>query len=109
MGKNQKIPYLNEVLLYFVKVAVIFFVLSYLLSKTEFYNQSLLLIFSIFVAFSFNPIFIILVGLDYIISFWIINLQIGDFGLLILYLFSVLLNTFFMIVYLRIKYRFKEE
>lgn len=109
MGKNQKIPYLNEVIIYFVKVTIILIVLSYILSKTNYYSQSLILVLSIFAAFSFNPFYLILIIINYIISFATMTIGIGDLGLMFLYLFSVLLNTFFMIVYLRRKYKFKEE
>lgn len=109
MGKNQKIPYLNEVLFYFVKVIVLFLILNYLMAKTPLYNQSLVLIVSIFFAFSFNIFYLIMITLTYLISFWISTLSIGDFGLLLLYLFAVLLNTFCMIIYLKFKYGFKEE
>lgn len=109
MGKNQKIPYLNEVLFYLIKVVVLFIILNYFLAKTLLYNQSLVLIISIFFAFSFNLFYLVMVALSYLISFWISTFSIGDLGLLLLYLFTVLLNTFFMIIYLKFKYRLKEE
>lgn len=109
MGKNQKIPYLNEVLFYLVKVIVLFITLSYLMAKTPLYNQSLVLILSIFFAFSFNIFYLIMITFTYLISFWISTLSIEDFGLLLLYLFAVLLNTLCMIIYLKFKYGFKEE
>jgi hypothetical protein len=91
-----------------VKVVVIFVIADYLLNKAGFYNQSLLLIFSIFAAFSFNPVYLLMMGLNYALSVFMAGLQIGDFTLMFLYLFSVLLNTFLMIFFLRIKYGFKE-
>ena len=109
MGKNQKIPYLNEVLFYLVKVVVLFLILNYFMAKTSFYNQSLILILSIFSAFSFNPFYLVMVVSSYLISFWIVTFSIGDLGLLFLYLFAVLLNTLFMIIYLKFKYKFQEE
>lgn len=109
MGKNQKIPYLNEVLFYLVKVIALFLILNYLMVKTPLYNQSLVLIVSIFFAFSFNIFYLIMITSSYLISFWISTLNIGDFGLLLLYLFAVLLNTLCMIIYLKFKYGFKEE
>lgn len=109
MGKNQKIPYLNEVLFYLVKVIILFIIIDHLLAKTPLYNQSLVMIVSSFFAFSFNIFYLFIITLTYLISFWISTLSIGDFGLLLLYLFAVLLNTLYMIIYLKFKYGFKEE
>lgn len=109
MGKSQKIPYLNEAIIYFIKVALIFLVLSYLVAKTSIYNQSLILILSIFSAFSFNPLYLIMIIINYLISFGITTLNIRDLGFLFLYLFSVLIDTFLMILFLKIKYKLKEE
>lgn len=109
MGKNQKIPYLNEVLIYFVKVIMIFLILSFALNKIGFYNQPLLLVFSIFAAFSFNPFYLISIVLSYLIMYRIFSLGVSDLVLLFLYLFAVLLDTLIMILYLSIKYKFKEE
>jgi len=109
MGKNQKIPYLNEFLFYLIKVIVIFLILDYLMTKTQLYNQSLVLLFSIFFAFSFNIFYLTMITLTYLISFKISTFNIGDFGLLSLYLFAVLSNTLCMIIFLKFKYKFKEE
>lgn len=109
MGKNQKIPYLNEVLFYLGKVIILFLILNYFIARTPLYNQSLILILSIFFAFSFNPFYLLMIVSSYLISFLVSTFSIGDLGLLFLYLFSVLLNTLFMIVYLKFKYKFREE
>lgn len=109
MGKNQKIPYLNEVLIYIFKVILIFILLNYFISRTSLYNQTLIAIISVFFAFSFNPIYLSMISASYLISFFVYTFNIGDFGLLLLYLFTVLLNTFFMIIFLKFKYKFKEE
>ena len=109
MGKNQKIPYLTEVLFYLGKVIILFLILNYLIAQTPLYNQSLILILSIFLAFSYNPFYLVLIVSSYLFSFRIAIINIGEFGLLFLYLFTVLLNTLFMIIYLKIKYKFKEE
>jgi hypothetical protein len=109
MGKDQKIPYLNETLVYFIKTLIIFLSLNYFISKTYLYDMALLSLFSIFAAFSFNPLYLSMLLISYLLSFGIFKIANSDILLLFLYLFSVLLNTFFMILYLKIKYRFKEK
>lgn len=110
MGKNQKIPYINEVLFYLLKTIVLFLILNYLMAKTSLYNAYLLLIFSIFCAFCFNILYLISISLSYLIFFFIISgLKSDNFGLLILYSFAVALNTLCMIIFLKFKYKFKEE
>jgi len=109
MGKNQKIPYLKDVLFYFCKVAILSLVLSYLVSKTSFYNQSLVFILVVFSAFSFNVFFIILIILSYIISFYLTTFTLGDSSLLLIYSFSIFLNTIFMFIYFKFKYKLKEK
>lgn len=109
MGKNQKIPYLKEVLLYFGKVIILFSVLSYFINQTSVYNQPLFLIASIFFAFSFNPLYFLLIVLSYLISFLISTFNIGNIGLLFLLVFAVFLNTTIMVLYLKFKYKFTEE
>jgi hypothetical protein len=108
MGKTQKIPYLGEVMFYILKVVLLFLILDYFISETSFYNQSLILIVSVFFSFSFNPFYLFMITSSYLISFWISKFGIGgDLGLLFIYLFAVLLNTSFMIIYLKFKYNFK--
>lgn len=109
MGKNQKIPYINEVLIYFMKAIVIFIILYYLLYKINLNNWSLALILSIFAAFSFNLFYLSMISLNYALSFFIFSFKIGELAALFLYLFSVLLNTFIMIIFLRMKYKLKEN
>jgi hypothetical protein len=109
MGKNQKIPYLKEVLLYFSKIIILLIFLSYLVSQTSFYNQSLLFVFVVFAAFSFNIFFIILIALSYAVCFFMTTLVLGDSNLLLIYSFSIFLNTIFMFIYFKYKYKFKEE
>lgn len=109
MGKNQKIPYLSEAVFYFAKVFFLLFVLNFLFSKTIFYNPPLVLILSIFSAFSFNLFYLAMIVLGYVISFLVTVIVFGNFGLLITYLFGILLNTVFMIIFFKFKYKFKEE
>ncbi|MFA5999781.1 MAG: hypothetical protein WC783_02240 [Candidatus Paceibacterota bacterium] len=109
MGKNQKIPYLSEVVFYFAKVFILLFVLNFLFSKTFFYNQPLILIFSIFASFSFNIFYLAMIVFGYIISFLVTVIVFGNFGLLVVYLFGILSNTVFMIIFFKYKYKFKEE
>src|SRR3989339_381435 len=99
MGKNQKIPYIIDVLLYFCKIAILLLVLTYLVSQSSFYNQSLMFIFVVFAAFSFNIFFIILIVLSYVVSFFMTMFILGDSNLLLIYSFSLFLNTIFMFIY----------
>ncbi len=109
MDKNQKIPYLKDVFLYFCKVAILLFVLSYLVSQTPAYNQSLMFIFVVFLSFSFNIFFVSLIALSYAVSFYMTKFVLGDLNLLLVYSFSVFLNTIFMFIYFKFKYKFKEK
>lgn len=109
MGKDQKIPYLNEVIFYFMKAIILFLILNYLIIKTPLYNQPLIMILSIFFAFSFNILYLSMITLTYLIFFFLSTLNIGDFGLLFIYLLAVLSNTLCIIIYLKLKYKFKEE
>lgn len=108
MGKNQKIPYLNEVAIYCIKVMGLFLILNYFLAKMHFYSHALLLIFCIFAGFSFNLTYLSLVSLNYAVLFLVAGNK-GDLWLLLTSFFSILLNTFIIILYLKVKFKLKEE
>lgn len=109
MGKNQTIPYLNEVLLYFGKAAVIFLAFAFFLSRSGLYNAQLLLILAMFMAFSFHPTYLLLITLNYFVILPFTFFGISDFGFLFISLLAVLINTFLTILTINLYFHFTEE
>ena len=102
MGKDQKIPYLNEVILYFLKVGLIWIVLYYLLNLINYYNSSLSFILAIFSAIYLNPFYLIMILLDYIIFNYVIAKGFNEFLTLFLYLLATLFNTLIIIIFVKV-------
>ena len=109
MGKTQKIPYINEVIFYFIKVIILFIIMDYFLDYLGGSNLTLILTFAVFSALSFQLFYFLVIFLNYFLFYYALLNVTDGFFILFLYLLSVLFNTFIVIVYLKIKYHFKEE
>ncbi len=109
MGKTQKIPYVREALIYFVRVFLIFEIMHYTLAYFGYLNQSLLLIFAIFAGLSFQPFYLAALVAHYAIFYFILKFIQNEFIFLFASLLATLFNTLIMILYLKLRFRLKEE
>ncbi len=108
---NSSIPYLEDFIFYWLRVAAAFITLYFALSFIDVYNGMLVIITSLFVAFTFRPLYLTSFLTSYFMFFYIamaVNVAIRlDFLLLFVYLSCMMWNTFTVILYIKAKYSLK--
>ena len=102
---NSSIPYLKDFIFYSLRASVAFVTLYFIFSFFDVYDMMLVIIASLFVAFTFRPLYIISFLAAYLMFFYMtvaVTVVIRvDFLLLFVYLFYMLWNTFTVILYIK--------
>jgi len=110
--KREGVPYLDEFMLYSLKAVSIFVILYLALTYLEIYNIMLVMIASIFIAFTFRPLYMVSFISAYLL-FYYISVVIGligqsEFILLFVYLVNMMWNTFIVVLYIKANYDLEE-
>ena len=101
MGDIAKIPYLREVVIYFIKVFLCFFVFREIFNYFNAFNPQILIILSLFLGFSMGIHYLIFFLMNYLIFFSIARNIESEFILLFIYLANTLINTFIIMLYIK--------
>lgn len=109
MGKNQQIPYLNEVLIYLIKVLTFYTIVHYLLQGLLAYNSTLTLTLAVFAGLSLMPLYITAILVNYVIISAIAYFVESQIIFILLNLIMIMLNTVIMILAVKIKGNFQEH
>jgi len=108
MGKTSKIPYIGEFAIYLIKLVAIYILMEIIRNQIGFFSQPVSLIFAIFIAFSFNPFYIIAILANTIIFSYILTNVNNFLVTLLIYMLLTLANTAVILITTNRIYKFKE-
>lgn len=105
---NRSIPYRRDFMFYWLKVAAVFVTLYFVFSFFDVYNVMLVIIASLFIAFTFRPLYLLSFLTSYLMFFYmavaVTVVTRLDFLLLFVFLSSMMWNTFTVILYIKAEY-----
>jgi|SRR3989344_5981689 len=103
MGAIEKIPYLKEVGIYFLKYIAIFLILKEIFDYFRVYELMLFIALVLFLSFPMKIHYLPFFLINYLVFVYLALLATSEFILLFIYIFNILINTLIIMIYIKRK------